>query len=147
MEDERQRNINVWLPVMYPLLGTWPATQACDLTGNQTSNPLVLEASTQSTDPHQPGLVNFFMWSNIRNLLYSFIYEYPVTQILFIKKIILYPFSDLYPSEDKRLSSIHSLWKITLPYMQKVISRLSILFHWSLCVYTSTTLLFVTLAL
>ena len=24
-----------------PLLGTWPTTQACDLTGNQTSDPLV----------------------------------------------------------------------------------------------------------
>ena len=23
MEKERERNINVWLPVMYPLLGTW----------------------------------------------------------------------------------------------------------------------------
>ena len=26
---------------MRPLLGTWPATQACVLTGNRTSNPLV----------------------------------------------------------------------------------------------------------
>ena len=26
---------------MHPLLGTWPTTQACALTGNQTSNPLV----------------------------------------------------------------------------------------------------------
>ena len=25
----------------YPLLGTWPATQACALTGNQTGDPLV----------------------------------------------------------------------------------------------------------
>ena len=40
-EKERERNINVWLPVMCPLLGTWPATQACALTGNWTSNPLV----------------------------------------------------------------------------------------------------------
>ena len=32
-EKERQRNINVWLPFMCPLLGTWPATQACALTG------------------------------------------------------------------------------------------------------------------
>ena len=40
-EGERERNINVWLPLARPLLGTWPATQACDLTGNQTSGPLV----------------------------------------------------------------------------------------------------------
>ena len=29
------------LPLMRPLLGTWPATQACALTGNQSGNPLV----------------------------------------------------------------------------------------------------------
>ena len=40
-EEERERNINVWLPLMCPLLGTWPATQACALTGNRTGDPLV----------------------------------------------------------------------------------------------------------
>ena len=40
-EGERKRNINVWLPLVCPLLGTWPATQACALTGNGTINPLV----------------------------------------------------------------------------------------------------------
>ena len=40
-EKERERNINVWLPLVCPLLGAWPATQACALTGNRTSNPLV----------------------------------------------------------------------------------------------------------
>ena len=34
-EGERERNINVWLPLVRPLLGTWPATQARALTGNQ----------------------------------------------------------------------------------------------------------------
>ena len=34
-EGERERNINVWLPLTHPTLGTWPATQACVLTGNQ----------------------------------------------------------------------------------------------------------------
>ena len=29
------------LPLMCPLLGTWPETQACALTGNQTIDPLV----------------------------------------------------------------------------------------------------------
>ena len=29
------------LPLARPQLGTWPATQACALTGNQTTNPLV----------------------------------------------------------------------------------------------------------
>ena len=40
-EGEREeRNINVWLPLASPLLGTRPTSQACALTGNQTSNPL-----------------------------------------------------------------------------------------------------------
>ena len=33
-EKERERNINVWLPLVCPPLGTWPAAQACALTGN-----------------------------------------------------------------------------------------------------------------
>ena len=33
-EKERERNINVWLPLVCPPLRTWPATQACALTGN-----------------------------------------------------------------------------------------------------------------
>ena len=36
-EKEGERNIYVWLPLMCPLLGTWPATQACALTGNPVS--------------------------------------------------------------------------------------------------------------
>ena len=40
-EKESERNINVWLSLACPLLGTWPTTQACALTGNLTSNPLV----------------------------------------------------------------------------------------------------------
>ena len=41
-EGERERTISVWLPLTRPLLGTWPTTQACALTGNRTSDPLVL---------------------------------------------------------------------------------------------------------
>ena len=40
-EKERERNINVWLPLEHSQLGTWPATQACALTGNRTCDPLV----------------------------------------------------------------------------------------------------------
>ena len=36
-----ERNIDVWLLLVCPLLGAWPTTQACALTGNQTGNPLV----------------------------------------------------------------------------------------------------------
>ena len=40
-EKDRERNIHVLLPLECPLLGTWPATQACALTGNGTGDPLV----------------------------------------------------------------------------------------------------------
>ena len=33
-EKEGERNINEWLSLACPLLGTFPATQACVLTGN-----------------------------------------------------------------------------------------------------------------
>ena len=60
-EEERERNINVWLPPACLLLATWPAAQACALIGNGTSDPLVYrQVGTQSTEPHQPGLNCFF---------------------------------------------------------------------------------------
>ena len=37
----RERNINVWLPLACPLLGTWPPIQARAQTGNWTGDPLV----------------------------------------------------------------------------------------------------------
>ena len=40
--EERDRSINVWLPLTRPLLGTQQATQACALTGNPARDPLVL---------------------------------------------------------------------------------------------------------
>ena len=36
-----EKNINVWLPLPCPLLGTWPATQACALIGNRISGHLL----------------------------------------------------------------------------------------------------------
>ena len=38
---ERERNINVWLPLVCPLLVTWPATQACTLDWVSNQDPLV----------------------------------------------------------------------------------------------------------
>ena len=40
-----ERNINVWLLLMHPLLGTWPATQACAPTGNQSCDPLIYRSA------------------------------------------------------------------------------------------------------
>ena len=41
----------MWLPLVHPLLGMWPATQACAQTGTRTCDPLVCgpALSTQST--------------------------------------------------------------------------------------------------
>ena len=40
-EKERERNISMWVPLVCPLLGIWPTTQARALIGNQTIDPLV----------------------------------------------------------------------------------------------------------
>ena len=40
-EKERERNINIWLPLTSLQTETRPLTQACALTGNWTSDPLV----------------------------------------------------------------------------------------------------------
>ena len=40
-EKERERNISVGLPLICPQMGTWPATQACALTGNLTGDPWI----------------------------------------------------------------------------------------------------------
>ena len=55
-EGERERNINRWMPLARPLLGTWPATQACALTGNRTSNPLVLRLALNPLSYTSQGL-------------------------------------------------------------------------------------------
>ena len=58
---------NVRLPLLCPLLGTWPTIQACALTGNGTSHPcLGSQAGAQSTEPHQPELF-LLIYSKERN--------------------------------------------------------------------------------
>ena len=58
---EGERNINVWLPLVHSLLGTWPATQACALGWELNRRPFDLQAGTQSTEPYQPGLDCYFI--------------------------------------------------------------------------------------
>ena len=62
-EGERERNINVWLLLMCPLLGTWPTTQACALTGNRTGDPLVHSPALTPLSHTSQGhfLVHLFM--------------------------------------------------------------------------------------
>ena len=58
--EERERNINVWLPLARPLLGTWPETQACAPTGNRTHHPVLRRPLLKSTEPHQLGKLLYF---------------------------------------------------------------------------------------
>ena len=41
------------MPLADPQWGTWPATQACALTRNQTTRPFGSQANAQPTEPHQ----------------------------------------------------------------------------------------------
>ena len=56
----RETNINVWLPLTRPKLGAWPTNQACALTGNRTSVPLVCRPALNPHhtatlgEPHSP---------------------------------------------------------------------------------------------
>ena len=60
-EGEKEgKNINVWLPLERPLLGTWPATQVCALTGNQTGNPLVCRSALNPLSHTSQGCLFFF---------------------------------------------------------------------------------------
>ncbi|KAF6088460.1 hypothetical protein HJG60_008285 [Phyllostomus discolor] len=58
-EKERERNINVQLPLECPQLGNWPTTQACALTGNQTSDPVFNPLSHTSQGWTLTSLIQF----------------------------------------------------------------------------------------
>ena len=62
MEKERERNINVWLPLLYPLLVTQPTTQACALNGNQTSDPLVHRLAFNPLSHTSQGFLSLFLF-------------------------------------------------------------------------------------
>ena len=69
-EKEKERNISVWVPPTYPLLGTWPETQARALTGNQTSNTLVRRPMLNPLSHTSHGQRRIFNnVSNIHNVL------------------------------------------------------------------------------
>ena len=75
---ERERNINVWLPLMWPPLGTWPTTQLCALTGNRTDNPLVRRlalnhwATTARAENFSLIIFYIIFWENIFLLIKKF---------------------------------------------------------------------------
>ena len=50
---KRKKNINVWLPLACPMLGTWPTTQ----TGNRTGDSLVHSLALNSLSHTSQGLI------------------------------------------------------------------------------------------
>ena len=91
----------LWLTLTHPLMGICPATQACALDWELNQRPFGLQASTQSTEPHQPGLyvcilhtythifvyiLNMYSIYSIYCIYTEYIYscEYIFTYILYI---------------------------------------------------------------
>ena len=60
----------MWLPLVCPLLETWPATQTYALTGNQTSDPLVPSPrSIHWATPAREGATCFYFVLTFANYL------------------------------------------------------------------------------
>ena len=59
-EKGRERNINVWLPLAHPLLGTWPTTQACALIGNWTGGSFGSQPMLNPLSYTSQGYIWFF---------------------------------------------------------------------------------------
>ena len=90
-EKERERNINVWLLLTHPLLGTWPTTQACTLTGNRTSNPLLhrmaLSPLSHTSQGYMFTLHSF--WCLPSPLLQNYFYQGSISKGPFLILILL----------------------------------------------------------
>ena len=65
-EGGRERNINVWLPLMQPLPGTWPATQACALTGNRSGDPLVHRSALSPVSHTSQSMIVFTLREGVK---------------------------------------------------------------------------------
>ena len=59
-EGREERNISVWLPLTWPPLGTWPITQACALTGNWISNPVLCRPALNPLSHTSQSLAKIF---------------------------------------------------------------------------------------
>ena len=65
-EKESEKSFNVWLPLMRPLLGTWPTTQARALDWELNQQPSGSQAALNLlSQPHQPG----WKWFNFLTYL------------------------------------------------------------------------------
>ena len=67
-----ERNINVWLPPVYPLLGTWPTTQACALSGNRISDSLVCRLVLNLLSHTSQGWNPYFKSETVQRKLLSY---------------------------------------------------------------------------
>ena len=68
-EKERERNINVWLPLERPLMRTWLATQTYAPTGNWTGDPLVRRLVLSPLSHTSPGQTESFFWVSLMKAL------------------------------------------------------------------------------
>ena len=64
-EKDRERNINVWLPLARLQPGIWPATQACALTGIQTGDLLVCRMTHNPLSHTSQSLLVCFFHYNV----------------------------------------------------------------------------------
>ena len=81
-EVKRERNINVWLPLMCLLLGTWPATQACALTGNWTRDPLVCWQALSPLSHSSQGPIDLIWLSCMRLFFAEFELYYSLSALI-----------------------------------------------------------------
>ena len=91
MEGKRREgNINVWLPLMYFLPGTWSSTQTCALTGNQIGEPLNQSPCSIHYSIPPGSFLSFF--------LILIFYCYSITVVCLVSP-------SLHPTNAKHLSS------------------------------------------
>ena len=108
-----------WFPLACPQLGTWPTTQACALTGNQTRDPFGLQASAQTTEPHKPGL-GFFSSVKCRcseewpQFSYRLVHKKSLEQCLTHKKSTQQIFGHLSLLPNSAYSVTPNTWSILL---------------------------------
>ena len=111
---------------MWPPLGTWPATQACAPTGNQTSNPSVHSLYSIHWATPARAICSFEL-----NILYSLLYH---TQMLFpqptISSLCLLPYltSSSHPSF-RYQPRLHSSSEVELRSLQPIMFHSFVKFH------------------
>ena len=59
-EKERERNINLWLPLSCPPIGNLACNTGTCPDCESNRRPFGSQAGAQSTEPHQPGLFIYF---------------------------------------------------------------------------------------